>query len=147
MRQKIIFLSISLIAIFFLSFLIPKEDSSFKPTKNAVLNGVTIRLVIADTEATRARGLSYLKNIPDGTGMFFIFDKPGYLSFWMKDMNFPIDIIWFDEDYHAVSLEENISSGTYPQVFTPQVLAKYVLEVPAHFITKNKIKIGDKISF
>ncbi len=116
-------------------------------TKHATLSGVPLQLVIRDTEATRAQGLSGLPQISEGTGMFFVFDEPDYLGFWMKDMKFPIDIIWFDEFYRVVNIQENLSPGTYPQVFTPQVLAQYVLEVPAHFATKHGVKIGDQISF
>ena len=148
MKEKILLVIISIILIIFVSYFIPKENFSFGSTITAKISNVTLELVVADTDKKRTLGLSGLEKFPPQSGgMIFIFDEPDYLSFWMKDMKFPIDIIWFDESKRIVNLEENLSPDTYPQVFTSQVLAKYVLEVPANFVFKNKIKIGDQIYF
>ncbi len=118
-----------------------------KPDKKIEIGKTSISVIIADTPISRAQGLSNRPYLEKGTGMFFIFDEPGYHNFWMKDMKFPIDIIWFDEGMRVIYVRENVSPDTYPQVFTPQVLAKYVLEVPAHFTAEHNIKIGNQFSF
>jgi uncharacterized membrane protein (UPF0127 family) len=64
----------------------------------------------------------------------------------MKDMKFSIDIIWLDKDLQVVYFEENVSPDTYPNVFKPDKKAKYILEVNAHFVSKNHIKYGDQLS-
>ena len=60
----------------------------------------------------------------------------------MKEMNFPIDIIWLDENLKIVAIKENAMTESYPEVFTPSTPARYVLEVPAGFVQKNKISVG-----
>jgi len=63
--------------------------------------------------------------------MLFVFENPGIHGIWMKDMKFPIDIIWLDKDMSVISKELNVSPDTYPQVFYPSREAYYVLEVKA----------------
>src|SRR3989304_6446445 len=67
-----------------------------------VIAGTTINVEIAQTEAEREQGLSGHKPLADDEGMLFIFDKPGYHGFWMKDMLFSIDIIWISADKKIV---------------------------------------------
>lgn len=107
--------------------------------------GREIKAEIADTEEKRSRGLSGRKNLPEGAGMLFIFEIPAKYSFWMKDMRFPLDIIWIDENKKIIAISENISPNTYPTSFSPSDPVKYVLEVNAGWVGKNKIKTGDFI--
>lgn len=116
---------------------------SYKTGKIA-LNGSIFDVEVADTDSLRSQGLSGRKNLASDAGMWFIFGKEGYWGFWMKDMNFPLDIIWFDEDQKIISFEKNLLPETYPQIFYPAGKAKYVLEVKAGFAEKAKIKIGDQ---
>lgn len=55
-----------------------------------------------ETESKRVKGLSGKKCIPDDVAMLFVFDKPDTYGFWMKDMNFSIDMIWLDGDKKVV---------------------------------------------
>ena len=79
--------------------------------------------------------------------MLFVFDKPGQYPFWMKDMNFAIDIIWIGEDLRVVYIKKDARPELYPETYTPTENAKYVLEVPAGFSEKNNLKVGDSASF
>lgn len=109
-------------------------------TKNLVLGGtVPLQVLVADTESKRVQGLSKSQPLKEGQGMLFLFDKPGKYGIWMKDMNYPIDIVWFDEHKEVVYFEQNISPQTYPKVFTPPVDALSVLELPAGFLEKHNL--------
>ena len=77
----------------------------------------------------------------------FVFDKSYKYSFWMKDMLFPIDIIWIGEDFSVVDITENAEPNSYPNLFTPREEALYVLEVNAGFSNEKGLKIGDKVEF
>ena len=101
---------------------------------------------IADNDCKRSLGLSGKISLND-EGMMFVFEKQGNYGFWMKDMNFPIDILWIDDNYKVVGVEKSLSPNTYPESFGEKYLARYVLEVPAQYSDKNNIKIGDKIIF
>ncbi len=108
-----------------------------------------LELEIADTESERARGLSGRAALGENEGMLFIFDEPEMPGFWMKDMHFPIDIIWLDENRQIVGLHENIAPDTYPAIFYPPRLVeagpprpiKYVLEVNAGWVAARQLKL------
>ena len=101
---------------------------------------------IADDNCKTSLGLSGRASL-DGEGMLFIFENVGNYGFWMKDMNFPIDILWIDDKFEVVGIEKNLSPDTFPKSFGSNYLVKYVLEVPAQYSDKNNIKIGDNIIF
>lgn len=110
------------------------------------LEGIPIQVAIVDTESSRTRGLSGYAPLRQGQGMLFIFDEEGLYSFWMKDMLFSIDILWFDTEGILVHIEEHVSPASYPTSFTPDSLARYVLEVPAGFVAEHKIIAGSKLT-
>jgi len=56
--------------------------------------------------------------------MLFVFEEPKIRSFWMKDMSFPIDIIWVDEGLEIVGIEKRISPNTYPKTFESLFISK-----------------------
>ena len=101
-----------------------------------------IQLEIADTPEKRVQGLSGRKELAQGQGMLFVFDTPQKAGIWMKDMNFPIDIIWFDEQKTVVHIKEHATPESFPEVFTPPTLASFVLEVPAGFVKERGIEVG-----
>lgn len=49
---------------------------------------------VADTPALKRRGLGGRTELPEHGGMLFLFGEPEVRTFWMKDMEMPIDIIW-----------------------------------------------------
>jgi uncharacterized membrane protein (UPF0127 family) len=94
--------------------------------------GVHIQVRVADTDETKELGLSYFKLLPEKQGMLFVFPQLGIYSFWMKDMNFPLDIIWLDENFKIVDRLINADPSTYPETYTPSASAAYVLEISAN---------------
>lgn len=109
--------------------------------------GKTIQIELADTEKEREQGLSGHNPLLDNEGMFFIFEKPEIYPFWMKDMLFPIDIIWINQDFKVNYIEKNALPESYPKSFSPNDPALYVLEVNAGFSEKNNLKIGETVKF
>lgn len=109
---------------------------------NAVLN-VDFALTVKEKE----RGLSGKKSMPKNQGMLFVNDKPDFYSFWMKDMMFPIDIIWIDENYKIVDIIQNVKPDSFPETFKPSAPAKFILEVNARWAEKNNITEGMDVFF
>lgn len=95
----------------------------------------------------QARGLSGREGLGENQGMLFIFPKSGIYPFWMKDMKFAIDIIWVSEFGRVVYIKKNATPESYPDLFTSEDLAKYVLEVPTGFAQKHNLMPGDTIEF
>ncbi len=104
-----------------------------------------VRIDIADTPALQEQGLSGRKVLSEDQGMYFIFNHPGIYPFWMKEMNFPIDIIWIDENMSVADITKRALPSSFPQTFVPRVPALYVLEVQAGFAERHGVKIGDQV--
>lgn len=108
------------------------------------LGGVGIEVEIADTPELRSGGLSARESLPSDQGMLFVFESSDFHSFYMRDMNFPIDIIWMDDDFQVIDISKNLPPESYPELFRPQVPSRYVLEVVAGFADSHQIEIGDQ---
>lgn len=108
---------------------------------------VTLELEIASTTEARERGLSYRQNLSEGTGMLFIFERPAKYSFWMKDMNFPIDMIWLDESFKVTGLKVGATPSSYPKTFSPERDSLYVLETNVGLIKSQNLKLGTQLEF
>lgn len=115
-------------------------------TYTVFLNNAAVQVTVATTPAEQAQGLSGLPRLPAQNGKLFVFASAGPQSIWMKDMRFPIDIMWFDASLKLVHVEESVSPGTYPETFGSPVPARFVLETNANFVTTHQIKLGDQLS-
>lgn len=118
------------------------EDATY-PSRSLNIKDLVIFVDVAEDNVARVKGLSGRKNLKDDQGMLFVFETLGIYKFWMKDMNFPLDIIWFDGNQKIVHIEKNVLPESYPKLFGPDEETKYVLEVVAGFSQKNDLKIGD----
>ena len=101
-----------------------------------------LQVEIAQTPEQQRIGLSHRTKLAEGHGMLFIFNTDDTHSIWMKDMHFPIDIIWIDNTMKVIHIEQNIAPDTYPHSFTPPTPARYVLEVPAGY-TKERVAVRE----
>lgn len=122
-------------------------ESKFKKINSLIIAGQVIKVELADTPEKQRQGLSGRDELSPNTGMLFVFPLSSKQGFWMKDMKFSIDMIWITEEGRVVFIEHSATPESYPKVFTPDQDAKYVLEVPAGFALKNKLKVGDVVEF
>lgn len=109
-----------------------------------------LAIEIADTKEKRSNGLGFRQSLATDSGMFFIHESPEKYTYWMKGMQFPIDIIWIKDDI-ILDIIPNIPPPIQGQ--TDDTLERYsstvevnrVLETNAGFVTSNNIQKGDKI--
>ena len=158
---KIFFSWILVIAFFlFLFFLVANKpnfwtsDIQNQKIQYIKIAGKIIKVELALTPQEQEQGLSGRKELKEDKGMLFVFNHIAQYPFWMKDMNFALDIIWLSDDLHVVYIKKNALPESYlpagkagPETFTPSQNAKYVLEVLAGFSEKNNLKVGDKMEF
>src|SRR3989344_1660944 len=123
------------------------DNQTINPPSLFYLNNKDISIIVSDTPTTREKGLSGMESLPEDSAMLFIFEKPDKYGIWMKDMKFPIDIIWFDEEYRITHIESNISPDTFTKVFYPPEASRYVLETNAGFTKENYLKINGILDF
>jgi len=105
-----------------------------------------INVQIASTLAQQEQGLSGRRCLGANQGMLFVFDKPGFYPFWMKDMKFNIDIAWIGANGQVVDIQRDLKPTSYPYSYTNQVAAKKVLEVPAGSLDALDIHTGTKLN-
>jgi hypothetical protein len=140
-------ISVSVVSIGY--YVYEQGRTSTTPTMKIRLGGVILTVELATTPAEQERGLSGRSSMPADHGMLFIFNQQAEWSFWMYEMMFPLDIIWFNANMKAVFIEQDLPPCTPSecQVFTPPVNALYVLEVNAGFVKTNDVSLGDSFAF
>ncbi len=109
-----------------------------------------LKVDIAGTPQQQQTGLAIKSNLNENEGMLFPFATESYQAFWMKDMKFPIDIMWIDKNNTIVYVQPNlppcISNQNCP-IYQPNVKVIYVLETVAGFAQKHHVQVGQtKIS-
>jgi len=151
--KKSLIYSLMVVAIISIAvfLLIPKQidEEQRVGTESAsyVLIGETkIDVEIADTSELRAQGLSKRPFLGEKKGMLFVFEEEGVYPFWMKGMNFPIDIIWINKDFVVVDITENATPESYPQTFSARSPIKYALEVNAGLVGQYEIGVNEYTS-
>ena len=120
----------------------------FLSSPSANINGHTFSLYLAKTANDQEVGLAKFNKIENNKGMLFIFPKADYYSFWMKNMKFPIDII-FINNTRIVDIFQNVpiqkNNNNLP-TYTTGEKADKVLEINAGLSNAYKIKIGDAVN-
>ena len=146
--QAGLFLILILLVIYFLINFLNSKLSSEPGFKSIQVKNEHFQLEIADTSLKRAQGLSGRESMPENQGMLFVFDKPSKYAFWMKDMKFPLDIIWLNNN-QIVYVAENAAPMTISnlKVYSPKSEADSVIELNAGSFGRLGLKIGDHLSF
>ena len=114
-----------------------------------MIGGIVLTVELAETSSEQVKGLSDRNALPSDHGMLFVFDHEDYWGFWMKDMKFPLDIIWFDATRDAVFIETNLqacSPNSCP-VYIPTAKSMYVLEVDSGFVAAHDVALGTNFVF
>jgi uncharacterized membrane protein (UPF0127 family) len=128
---------------------IPESPAEFSPTKIS-LGGEVINLELAKTPAEREQGLSGRPFLSTNQGMLFIFPESGRPGFWMKDMNFPLDIVWLQSRRIVdltVEIQPPVGQNEPLKIYRPQVDVNRVLEIPSGTIERLGLKIGDEVDY
>lgn len=121
------------------------EERIFDMVSITLPGGDVIEAEVVSTNVDRARGLSGREGLGENEGMLFVFSEPGKYGFWMKDMNFAIDILWLDDEGKIVHIEKDVHPETYPNSFAPDEDALYVLEILAGKAHEQGLVVGDML--
>jgi len=153
---------LSVLAIFLVPLLAPAKEFGKRPIykkksisivgtskSGAIARKTSITVEIADSPEKWEYGLMFEKNLPETTGMLFVFPSEEPRQFWMKNTFVDLAIGFFDSKLSLVSIQEMQKAKsemennlpTYPSLRP----AQYALEVTKGWFTKNKIQVGDKL--
>ena len=111
------------------------------------IDGQELKIEIASTDSDQYRGLSNRDSLCSGCGMLFDFSDYDKLAFVMRDMRFPLDIIFINNN-KVINIAANLApEGNKPKnIYYSNGKANRVLEVNSGYCEKNGIKVGDNIS-
>jgi len=102
----------------------------------------TVVAEVARTADERAEGLMYREDVPDGTGMLFVFPDSQVRSFWMANTYVPLDIAYLDPSFRIVDIVamEPLVTDSYPSAAP----AMYGLEVRQGWFAEESIAVGTR---
>lgn len=149
-KKKPVHLILGVVLLFFgvwavangISSVLDSKTRLYAPNKN-------LSIEVADTPEARFKGLSGRDKLSTDTGMLFVFENQSINNcFVMRDMKFSIDMVWLNDKKQVLNVAENVSPDTYPdEVFCPEGLAKYGLELNAGSATEAGITPGVTLKF
>jgi uncharacterized protein len=122
----------------------------YYPKTKVAIGGKIISVLVADTPTRQFKGLSNKKDLGKYSGMLFRFPYKSRYVIVMKDMNFPIDIVWIN-DNKVVDLTINAKPEVKNKAekdlvqYVPLYNVDTILELPTGFVKQNNVKIGDTI--
>jgi uncharacterized membrane protein (UPF0127 family) len=117
-----------------------KEES---PVSEWVQLPAKLKVEIAQTPEQRQKGLMFRQNLPDGEGMYFVFEKEDWLSFYMKDTRIPLTIAYITKDAVIESIKDLTPLDEQP-VYSSSP-AQFALEAKRGWFEENNIRPGDRV--
>jgi uncharacterized protein len=153
MKKILILFAVLLIIIggvYFAQNYLKEGKAGIPPTATVTIGNHSFKVSEAVSQQELEIGLSKTDSISQDQGMIFLFKAPAYYSFWMKNMKFPIDIIYIKEDT-IVTIKNSAqppkdASGNLI-IYTPTDPADKVLEIQAGLSQKYNFKNGDKVKY
>ncbi len=134
------------VLIFVLSwYVFPRQEK----ISGVVIGGQIFSVEVAADKNSRTKGLSGRDSLAADSGMLFVFADKSIRSFWMKDMEFALDLLWLDGN-KIIGYEQNIQPAADANelvVYTSPLPVDRVLEVSAGTIERLEVEPGDQIIY
>ncbi len=120
------------------------ELQIFNMGTDSILTKIDIE--IAETSYETETGLMYRKGMKEHQGMLFIFEDIRLHNFYMKNTEFPLDIVFIKDNMTIASFQEN-AQPLDEKSLPSKVPVQYVLELNAGLVQKWGLKVGDSVVF
>jgi len=146
-RPKNIIIGLLLLILIGSLFYFMMDQLKRRATYVAFAKDIKITVELAQNDATQYQGLSDRKSLCQTCGMLFVWPDHEVRHFVMRNMNFPLDII-FISDNKVVKIESNLlSEGSSPQnTYSSDVPVNYVLEINGGLTDRYGIGVGDEVT-
>jgi uncharacterized protein len=119
------------------------ESFTLLPTTTMQIGGQPFVLEKALNAGDQMTGLMRRDSLSPDHGMIFVFPQAATQSFWNKNVRFPLDNLFLDDDARIVSIQH---MDAYDETATQPVVARYVIELNAGTPAKLGLKVGDKLT-
>jgi uncharacterized membrane protein (UPF0127 family) len=116
-------------------------------TRAIRINGTRYSATVADTPVKRAIGLMFRESLPQNHCMLFVFGSPGRHSVWMRNMRFPLDVLWLNRQGVVIDTAAEITPSASLldcRRYSPKAEAAYMIELNAGEIRRKGIRTGSK---
>jgi len=132
----------------------PKENKSDATVLKAITlpGGQVIQAELMMRREDMMRGMMFRKSLAPDRGLFFVHGRMGRYSYWMHNVQVPLDIIWMDKEHTIVEISPNTPACPEKDpVNCPQygghVDSAFVLELAGGMAAKYGLAVGQKLSF
>ena len=131
----------------------PTEEGPLESGPVVRIGTVEFAVELAVTPEERTQGLSDRPHLAPDTGMLFVYRQQNRYSFWMRNMHFPLDILWISADCTVADASLNVPPPEPGQTtdqlprYSPAVPVQYVLEINAGEAAAKGILVGDSVQF
>lgn len=130
----------------------PPSPTPSDATPTVTIGGASFTVDLADTPEKRFQGLSGREILEEGTGMLFVFQEERQHTFWMKDMRFPLDMIWITAECTIADIIADVpnpppdqKNGALP-TYSPSAPGTFVLELNAGVAAASGLQTGDQMT-
>jgi uncharacterized membrane protein (UPF0127 family) len=129
-----------------------RDRSADFPKGTVRINDDVITVEIAETTAEKQRWMTFRQDVlPLDTALLIKYDNPDLYEIWMLNVEYNLDLVWFDEDGNAVYIKENVPpcENVLDQVgctYKTTQRALYVMAATAGFVDAHGIEIGSKMT-
>lgn len=104
----------------------------------------TFQVYLAENHEQQTRGLMFVRNLPESTGMLFIYDRPARYSMWMKNTYIPLDIVFARQDGTVSSVIRDAQPLSLESLAATEPV-NYVLELNAGVARRLNIGAGSRL--
>lgn len=148
MKKVFIIYGILIVAVILLALFKFRNLLPFDSKQEVSINNHKFSVEVVQSDKDKTIGLTKYNSLAQNQGMLFVFDHKGLYAFWMKNMKFPIDMI-FISDGKVVSIVSDAQpadkNATNPPMYTPSQPVNDVLEINAGLSKKYNINKGDTV--
>lgn len=130
-----------------ITFLLVFLPMLLRPETKLWLGDGIFRIDVASTQVARERGLFGRSELAADQALLMVFPSEDQWGIWMKDMNFPIDIVWLNKEKKVVYIKKSAPFDDQTTIYKPEKPALYVVELPAGTTTVKSITIGKSAIF
>ncbi len=131
----------------------PAEGDALDSGPVVRIGSAEFAVELAITSREQIQGLSDRLALAPDTGMLFVYEHEGHRSFWMKNMHFPLDILWISGDCTVAGVSLNLPPPEPGQAlaqlptYSPEAPVQYVLEINAGEVATRDVTAGDQVEF
>lgn len=146
-EHKITWLIVALAVIGLVTIGYQVVKSDLKDSIPVIIGTKTFHADLAVTDYERQKGLGGTDSLGHSEALLMVFEYENKWKIWMKDVDYPIDIIWINNNKQVVDSVRSASPDSYPKAYVPRRQARYVLELPEGSINQYGVNLGTSINF